>query len=86
MVAVAAYSLCMITSAVCAFLLLRGYSRSRLRLLLWSGVCFLILSFANALIFVDLLLMPGVNLYLYRLMAGLAAMLILLYGLIWESN
>ena len=32
------YSLCAITSLVCAVLLLRGYARSKLGLLMWSGL------------------------------------------------
>ena len=30
------YSACMLTALLCAFLLFRAYSRSRLRLLMWS--------------------------------------------------
>ena len=31
------YLLCFLASVLCALLLLRGYQRSRARLLLWSG-------------------------------------------------
>ena len=34
------YALCALTSLACAVLLLRGYASSRVRLLLWSGLCF----------------------------------------------
>ncbi len=75
-----------LTSAACAVLLMRGYVRGRKKLLLWSGLCFTILSISNLLIFVDLVLFPDVDLYRYRLGSASVAMLLLLYGLIWESE
>lgn len=36
----AVYILCGLTSVLCAVLLLRSYARKRVRLLLWSGLCF----------------------------------------------
>ena len=47
------YALCALTSLACAALLLRGYVRSRVRLLLWSGLCFAFLFLNNVLLFVD---------------------------------
>lgn len=75
-----------IITMLCSVLLLRAYLRVRLRLLLWSAVCFAGLTIANALVFVDLVLVPDVDLYLWRLGAAAAAMAVLLYGLIWESD
>jgi hypothetical protein len=80
------YILGALTSLACAVLLLRGYSRGRKRLLLWSGLCFAGLALSNLLIFVDLILLPGRDLYLWRLATTGVAMALLLYGLIWESN
>lgn len=80
------YSLGALTSFVCALLLLRGYSRGRRKLLLWSGLCFVGLGFNNALIFVDLVVLPTTDLYWLRLWTVLLAMALMLYGLIWESN
>jgi len=74
------------TSAACSVLLMRGYVRGRKRLLLWSGLCFTGLAISNLLIFVDLVLIPDVDLYPYRLATAAVAMLLLLYGLIWESE
>lgn len=74
------------TSAACATLLLRGYFRGRKKLLLWSGLCFAGLAISNLLIFVDLVLIPDVDLYRYRLATAAVAMLLLLYGLIWENE
>ena len=80
------YILGALTSLACAVLLLRGYSRGRKRLLLWSGLCFAGLALSNLLIFIDLIVLPGRDLYLWRLATTGVAMALLLYGLIWESN
>jgi Family of unknown function (DUF5985) len=74
------------TSLLCAILLLRGYVRGRRKLLLWSSLCFAGLTISRALVFVDLILLPTVDLFLYRLFASAMAMAMLLYGLIWESQ
>ena len=81
------YVLGALTTLLCAVLLLRGYARGRQRLLLWSGLCFAGLTVSNALLFIDLVLLPSaVDLYVLRLAAAAAAMLVLLYGLIWDSD
>jgi len=80
------YALCAITSVVCAVLLVNGYRRSRTRLLFWSGLCFAGLAVNNVLLFVDLVVVPSVNLVLARSAVALAAMMVLLYGLVRESR
>jgi hypothetical protein len=80
----AVYLLCAATALACALLLLRAYGRSHARLLLWAGLCFLGLTLNNALIFVDLALVPSVDLFTWRNLAALAAVGTLLYGLIWD--
>jgi hypothetical protein len=80
------YMIGALTSAACAVLLMRGYVRGRKKLLLWSALCFGGLAISNLLIFVDLVLVPDVDLYRYRLATAAIAMLLLLYGLIWESE
>jgi len=82
----AAYVLVTLTSLLCAVLLLRGYAHGRKRLLLWSGICFVGLTISNALLILDLLYAADVNLYAWRLGTAAAAMLFLLYGLVWESD
>jgi len=84
--AVAVYCLGALVSFICAALLLRGYVRGRKKLLLWSGLCFLGLGVSNVLIFVDLVIFPEIDLYPLRLGTTLLAMMLLLYGLIWESG
>ena len=81
------YFLGALTTLLCAVLLLRGFARGRQRLLLWSGLCFGGLTVSNILLFVDLVLLPTtIDLYLLRLATAAAAMLILLFGLIWDSE
>jgi hypothetical protein len=77
--------LCMLTSLICAVLLLRAYGQSRVRLLLWSGLCFLGFAVANGLLFVGRNVLAEVDLSLIRLVPSLIGMLCLLYGLIWED-
>ena len=80
------YMLGAVISLCCGVLLLRSYSRVRKGLLLWSGLCFVGLAISNVLIFVDLVIFPEINLYPLRLGTAAASLLLLLYGLIWESE
>lgn len=76
-----------LTVGLCAFLLLRAYARVRQRLLLWSGLCFVGLAVSNAVLFFDLAIVPAdVSLYTWRLAIAAFSMLLLLYGLIFESD
>lgn len=80
------YTLCALTAVMCAWLLLRSYSRTRHRLLLWSGLCFVGLSVSNILVVLDRIVFPSVDISLPRLLVALAAMLLLLHGLISENK
>ena len=60
------YLLCAATALMGGILLVRGYLRSRTRLLLWCGLCFLILFAENMLLFIDDILVPDVRLVLFR--------------------
>jgi hypothetical protein len=76
-----------LTVGLCAFLLLRAYARVRQRLLLWSGLCFAGLMISNAVLFADLSIVPtDVSLYTWRLAIAAFSMLLLIYGLIFESD
>lgn len=79
------YGLCTLTAFLCALLLLRAYYRSRYKLLLWGSLCFFGLTLNNALVVVDKLLLPEVNLFTLRLAVALISVLVLLYGLIWDA-
>ncbi len=78
------YSLCFLTSAICAGLLLRSYMRTRARLLLWSALAFICLAVNNFFVLGDMILFPDYNLLAFRYVAALAAVCVLIYGFIWE--
>jgi hypothetical protein len=80
------YVLCALTSVLCAGLLLRSYRTNRSRLLLWSTLCFVGLAINNILLFVDIVLVPEVDLRWLRSGSGLIAMILLAIGLVWESR
>ena len=84
MMAEAVYVLCAITSVVCAALLFRGYRANRTSLLFWSSLCFMGLALNNILLFVDLVMVPSVDMRLWRGASALTAMTVLLIGLIME--
>lgn len=80
------YGLCAVTAAACAVLLLRGYVQTRFRLLLWSGMCFVGLTANNVLLVLDRLVFIPIDLSTWRLVIALAAVILLLCGLILESD
>jgi hypothetical protein len=80
------YILCALTSLLCAVLLGRSYQRSSSGLLLWSSLCFSGLALNNALLFIDLVLVPSADLSLLRHGTALLALCIMTYGLIMESE
>ena len=80
------YSLCALTCLVAFGLLLRSWHATRHRLLFWSALCFAGLSINNLVLVADKLFLPEVDLTVLRLVVALAAMLLLLFGLIWEEE
>ena len=80
------YVLAIVSSLACTALLARGYARRRVRLLMWSAVCFACLTLNNVALFVDLVIFPDVDLRLFRLIPALAGMMCLLYGFIWDTE
>jgi hypothetical protein len=83
----AVYILCAITSILCAALLLRGYRATRTRLLFWASLCFVFLAINNVILYLDLVVLPPqIDLFWYRNMAAMAGMLVLVFGLTWESR
>lgn len=79
------YVLCAFTSIACAFLLLRGFARTRVRTLLWSSFCFVGLALNNLLLLADIWLVPDVSLAAPRGFAALLGLTALVFGLVWES-
>jgi hypothetical protein len=86
MAAAASYILGMLVTFLCGILLARGYRQSHQRLLLWSSICFLGLALHSALIFTDLVLLPSTDLHLMRRGVVAVSMIVLIYGLIWDSE
>lgn len=82
----AVYLLCFATSGACALLLARSYRRTGARLLFWSGLCFLFLAGNNLVVIFDLLVLPDADLRLVRHLLALAALGVLLFGFIWDSE
>lgn len=78
------YLLCALTSLLCAVLLFRAYRVSRFRLLFWSAVCFAALTLNNVLVFVDLMVVPQIDLSILRNLTALAGLTTLLFSLIWS--
>lgn len=81
----AVYILCAVTSALCTVLLFRGYRRHRLRLMIYVALCFLGFTVNNVLLCVDLLVVPDIDLSVWRAGVALVAVGILVIGLVWDS-
>lgn len=80
------FALCAAAAATCAFLLLHAYRRDGYRLLLWSGLCFVGLTLNNLMLVVDKIIVPHMDLSIWRASLALIAMIVLLYGLIWDAE
>lgn len=80
------YALCAVTACLCAALLLRAYARRGYRLLLWSGLCFAGLTINNLVLVLDKIVLPDIDLSLPRTLSALAAMILLIYGLVFDQR
>ena len=80
------YSLCALTALACALLLFRGFRRSRYKLLLWGGICFIGLTINNVMIIVDEFVYPNTDLSTWRMVFALVGLMLFMYGLIWDSE
>ncbi|MBA3892232.1 MAG: hypothetical protein H0X69_00855 [Gemmatimonadales bacterium] len=83
----AVYVLCALTSLACAILLLRGYRRRNVRLLLWSGLAFVGFTLGNVMLVVDLVVIgPRMDLAIWRSLPVLAGLGVLIYGMVWDAG
>ena len=82
----AVYILCFATAAACAFLLVRNYQRTGVRLLLWSAICFALLAANNFFVVLDLVILPASNFSVARLGLSLIAVMVLLFGFVWDQE
>jgi hypothetical protein len=82
----AVYTLCFLTSAAVSFLLVRGYRRTRMPLLLWSGLGFVGLCINNLMLIPDLVMYPNIDLSFYRALPATIGLLLLVFGLLWNDS
>ncbi|WP_020654072.1 DUF5985 family protein [Massilia niastensis] len=80
------YTLCILTSLACTWLLFSSYRRTRYRLLFWSGSCFAVMTLNNLFLLLDKVVYPTVDFMPLRLGSALLACLLLLVGLIYEKE
>jgi hypothetical protein len=81
------YALCALTSLTCFLLLLRSWRATRHRLLFWSALCFAGMSVNNVLLVLDKVVFPTqVDLSSWRLVTALVAVMLLVFGLVWEEE
>jgi hypothetical protein len=80
------FILCAATCLLCALMLFRGYARTGVRLLFWSGLCFTGLMADNIMVYIDVIMVPEFSLVVWRKIPGLIAISMLLYGLVTESK
>jgi hypothetical protein len=76
------HAMCALTALACAWLLLRGWWRTRVPLLLWSGLCFAGLTINNVLVVLDRMVLPASDLSLWRHVAALVGLGLLVFGLV----
>jgi hypothetical protein len=80
------YAVCALASVLCAALLFQEYLARQLKVLMWATLCFMGLAVNNILVFIDNVLLPKSDLFLWRAACALAGMTVLIYGLIWDSK
>ncbi len=79
------YILCSLTSLACSLALMKAYSKSKVRMLFWSGLGFIALTVNNVLLFVDLVMVPAIDISQLRILTGLLGVAVIVYGLIRET-
>ncbi|AXK73234.1 hypothetical protein DWG18_13725 [Lysobacter sp. TY2-98] len=85
---IAIYVLCALAALGCAVLLGLGARRVRSRMLVWSAICFGLLTLANIVLVLDFVVFPGPDVRLWPVRQGLSVLAIgaLIYGLIMEDR
>lgn len=83
----AVYFLCALTSLACAILLARAWRATHVKLLMWSTLCFALLTLSNVLLFIDLaILPPQIDLQVFRNSLTLLGLTAMIHGLISEQK
>jgi peptidoglycan/LPS O-acetylase OafA/YrhL len=78
------YVLCFAVSATCAFMLLRAWRTSRVRLLLWSGIGFTGIAINNLILVIDSQIAADFS--SWRSAPTLVGLVILIWGLAEERR
>jgi hypothetical protein len=79
------YVLCALASVACAWLLIRSYLRTRLRLALYTCLCFVGLALNNILLLIDLVVLSRSDLSVVRSGVAVVALALLVLGLVLED-
>jgi len=77
------FMLCVLSSSLCAMLMLYAYERFRKRILLWILLCMIFLAINNILLYLDVVL-PEIDLSVARNTTAFLGLSILVFGLIWD--
>lgn len=82
----AVYILCALTSLACAVLLFRSWSRAKRKLLMLSALCFVGLMLNNAMLVVQSLWLPDMDLSEIMKLPAVIGLALFFFGLVWESE
>jgi hypothetical protein len=80
------FVLCALTSLGSTVLLGRAWLASRSSLLFWSALGFAAFALNNLMLVVDEVVVPDADLGWTRDVSGLAAVAIILFGLVWRGD
>lgn len=80
------YVLCLITSVICAALLVRAWTKTKTRFLMWCAVAFSLLALNNLFVVADMIVFPDIEFWVARQAAAFAAVAVLLYAFVWEID
>lgn len=75
-----------VLSLGCTILVSYSYATRGARLLLWCALFLVCLTLNNVLLFFNLVVVPHLDLRLYRFASVAAGLLFVLYGLIYEAQ
>jgi hypothetical protein len=83
---VVVYPLCLCTSAACTILLFRNHHQTHERMALWTAFFFFLITCNNALLVIQTFVSDWNGLTLPRHILTIAALLVLLFGFIWQEE
>lgn len=81
------YFLCALTSGFCTWILLKEFRVTKVPLIFWSFLCFLLLTANNVVLIVDMLFLGSdVSLAGVRGVLTIAGFGVLIWGMVWNST